>query len=149
MGENADHHYIGMRIGKGEKLRPRYIGPFDILERVGEVAYRLALPPSLTSIHNVFYVSSLRKYVHNPDNIVNHVELELDKDLTSEEHPTTILDRKVHVLRNKEIPLVKVQWSRHDHSEATWEKEEDIRSKYPHLFDSDSGDDSGDERQGE
>ncbi|KAK6117429.1 hypothetical protein DH2020_048823 [Rehmannia glutinosa] len=122
------------RFGKKGKLRPRFIGPFEILERVGDVAYRLALPPELAAVHNVFHVSMLRKYVHDPSHIINHEVLEVNRDMTYEEKPMAILDRKIHKLRNKDITLVKIQWTRHGQKEATWEREADIRTKYPELF---------------
>ncbi|CAA0817652.1 Unknown protein, partial [Striga hermonthica] len=120
-------------FGKKGKLRPRYIRPFEILDRVGDLAYRLALPPDLSGVHDVFHVSMLQRYVHNPDHVVNFDELQVERDLTYEEVPAAILDRKVHQLRNRAVSLVKVQWSRHDESEATWEKEAEIRRHYPNF----------------
>ncbi|KAK6131681.1 hypothetical protein DH2020_034588 [Rehmannia glutinosa] len=118
------------RFGKRGKLRPRYIGPFEILARVGDLAYRLALPPQLASVHNVFHVSMLRKYVHDPNHIVNYSELEINRDLSYGEVPIAVLDRKTHTLRNKDINLIKVQWSRHGQNETTWEREDEIMAKY-------------------
>lgn len=122
------------RFGKKGKLRPRYIGPFEILDRVGNVAYRLALPPGLSAVHNVFHVSMIKKYVHDPNRVVNYQFVEVQKDLSYEEVPIRILDRKVHKLRNKEIQLVKIQWNNHEIEEATWEGEEEAKNKYPTLF---------------
>ena len=96
------------RFGVRGKLSPRFIGPFEILERVGEVAYRLALPPALANVHNVFHVSMLRKYVSDPTHILSYKHLELDEDLSYEEKPVQILDQKDKVLRTKTISLVKV-----------------------------------------
>ncbi|KAL5573266.1 hypothetical protein UlMin_022863 [Ulmus minor] len=99
-----------MRFGKKGKLSPRYIGPFEILERIGKVAYRLALPPELLSVHNVFHVSMLRKYISDPSHILEHEPIKVHEDLSYEEQPVQILDRKDKTLRNKVIPLVKVLW---------------------------------------
>ena len=123
-----------MRFGKKGKLSPRFIGPFEILERIGDVAYRLALPPSLSGVHNVFHVSMLRKYVSNSSHVLSYEPLQLRDDLTYEEVPIRILDNKEQILRTKKIDLVKVLWRNHAVEEATWEREEEMRSKYPHLF---------------
>ncbi|KAL5549931.1 hypothetical protein UlMin_000107 [Ulmus minor] len=120
-----------MRFGKKGKLSPRYIGPFEILERIGKVAYRLALPPNLSSVHNVFHVSMLKKYVQDPSHVLEHEPIEVHEDLTYEEKPVQILDRKEKALRNKVIPLVKVLWRNHKIEEATWEREDEMREKYP------------------
>lgn len=74
-----------LRFGKKGKLRPRFVGPFEILERIGSVAYRLALPPELAAVHNVFHVLMLRKYVHDPNHVVSYQTLEVQKDLSYEE----------------------------------------------------------------
>ncbi|PON35669.1 Ribonuclease H-like domain containing protein [Parasponia andersonii] len=97
-----------MRFGKKEKLSPRYIGPFEILDKVRDIAYRLALPPLLSNVHNVFHVSMLRRYVPNPSHILSYEPLELSQDVSYEEEPVEILDRKEQELRSKKIPLVKV-----------------------------------------
>ena len=123
-----------IEIWKRGKLSPRYIGPYEILERVGPVAYRLALPPELDRIHDVFHVSCLRKYVPDESHILTYVPAELEEDLTFEEKPVEILDRKEKVLRNKVVNLVKVLWKNQKVEEATWEREDDMRSRYPHLF---------------
>ena len=93
------------------KLSPQYVGPFEILERVGEVAYRLALPPALAGIHPVFHVSQLRMYIADPSLVLNYEELSIEPDHTFREQPTKILDRRVKRLRNKEILMVLIQWS--------------------------------------
>ncbi|KAL5542213.1 hypothetical protein UlMin_009923 [Ulmus minor] len=120
--------------GKKGKLSPRYIGPFEILERVGKVAYKLALPSELAAVHNVFHVSMLRKYVSDPSHVLESEPIEVREDLTYQEQPVQILDRKDKALRNKVIPLVKVLWRNHKVEEATWEREDEMRAKYPHLF---------------
>ncbi|XP_043725666.1 uncharacterized protein LOC122672235 [Telopea speciosissima] len=123
-----------MRFGKKEKLSPRYIGPFEILEQVGNLAYRLALPPAMKNIHYTFHVSLMKKYVHDPSHALNYEPLDLKVDMTYEEKPIRILDRKDQVLHNRSIPLVKVLWKNHVIEEASWEREEDMRAKYPELF---------------
>ncbi|XP_022852400.1 uncharacterized protein LOC111374025 [Olea europaea var. sylvestris] len=124
-----------LRFGKKGKLRSWFIGPFEILERIGSVAYRLALPPELVAVHNVFHFSMLRKYVHDPNHVVSYRTLKVQKGLSYEEIPMMILDKKVHQLKNKEVPLVKVQWRNHGLDESTWEKEDELKIKYPELFD--------------
>ncbi|XP_022862562.1 uncharacterized protein LOC111382756 [Olea europaea var. sylvestris] len=124
-----------LRFRKKGKLRLRFIGPFDILERIGSVAYRLTLPPELAVVHNVFHISMLRKYVHDPNHVVSYRTLEVQKDPSYEEIPIMILDRKVHQLRNREVPQVKVRWRNQGLDESTWEKEDELKSKYPELFD--------------
>lgn len=124
-----------MRFGKKGKLSQKFIGPYEILDRVGEVAYRLALPPSLVRVHNVFHVSQLRKYVSDPSHVIEAETIELDGSLNYEEIPIEILDRKVRKTRRSETVLVKVLWTNHTTEEATWEEENIIREKYPHLFD--------------
>jgi hypothetical protein len=123
-----------VRFGKRGKLSPRYIGPYEITERIGAVAYRLALPPRLSRVHDVFHVSMLRKYVADPSHVLQEQPIRLREDLTYEEKPVQILDRREQILRNKTIPLVKVLWSNHMVEEATWEPEEQMRQQYPHLF---------------
>jgi hypothetical protein len=123
-----------MRFGKKGKLSPRYIGPFEILRRIGEVAYELALPPNLQQVHNVFHVSMLRKY--NPDarHVVEYEQVDIQPDLSYIEQPVEIIDRKDQVLRNKVIKLVRVLWRNHNVEESTWELESAMLEKYPHLF---------------
>ncbi|KAL0548854.1 hypothetical protein IC582_013330 [Cucumis melo] len=123
-----------LRFERRGKLSPRFVGPFEVLERIGPVAYRLALPPSLSTVHNVFHVSMLRKYVPDPSHVVDYEPLEIDKNLSYVEQPVEVLAREVKTLRNKEIPLVKVLWRNHRVEEATWEREDDMRSRYPELF---------------
>ena len=101
---------------------------------MGEVAYRLALPPSLEGVHNVFHISQLRKYVRDESHILDHSELKLQPNLSYTEQPMAILDRSVKTLKNKAIPLVLVSWNKHALGEATWEREDIIRERYPQLF---------------
>ena len=99
-----------VRFGKRGKLSPRFIGPFEVLERVGTVAYRFPLPPSLSSVHAVFHVSILRKYTPNPTHVVDWGELVVDADGTFEEGPVHIMDSREQVLPGKTVRLVKVLW---------------------------------------
>ncbi|KAL0546476.1 hypothetical protein IC582_016386 [Cucumis melo] len=123
-----------VRFERRGKLSPRFVGPFEILERIGPVAYRLALPPSLSAVHDVFHVSMLRKYVPDPSHVVDYEPLEIDENLSYTEQPVEVLAREVKMLRNREIALVKVLWPNHRVEEATWEREDDMRSRYPDLF---------------
>ena len=123
-----------MRFGKKGKLAPRYIGPFEILDRVGRVSYRLALPPHLSQVHPVFHISLLRKYVPDPMHVLPVQEITVDDELSYEESPIAIVDRQTKKLRNKEIVMVKVQWQRHSMEECTWESEQAMKDKYPQLF---------------
>ena len=98
-----------LRFGKQGKLSPRYIGPYEITERMGPLAYRLALPSELSRLHDVFHVSILRRYRSDPSHVIQEPEVEISEDLTYQEQPIEILDRMVRKLRNKEIPMVKVK----------------------------------------
>ena len=99
-----------------------------------DVAYQLALPQSLEEVHNIFHISLLRMYVTDESHILDHSELELQPDLSYTEPLMTILDRSVKTLKNRKIPLVLVSWNRHAPGEATWEREDIIRERYPQLF---------------
>ncbi|KAK8987271.1 hypothetical protein V6N11_027027 [Hibiscus sabdariffa] len=123
-----------LRFGRNGKLSPSFIGPYRILERVGTVAYRLELPPQLSRIHNVFHVSMLRQYRPDPSHIIQVQDVELRPDLSYDEEPVQILDQDERILRNRRIPMVKVQWSNRSPAEATWEIEESMREQFPHLF---------------
>ncbi|RVX14555.1 Transposon Ty3-G Gag-Pol polyprotein [Vitis vinifera] len=123
-----------MRFGRKGKLSPRFVGPFEILERVGTLAYKVALPPSLSKVHNVFHVSTLRKYIYDPSHVVELEPIQIFEDLTYEEVPVQIVDVMDKVLRHAVVKLVKVQWSNHSIREATWELEEEMREKHPQLF---------------
>src|SRR5262249_31431756 len=112
-----------MRFGKKGKLTPRYIRPFEVLEKIGNVSYRLALPPNLSDIHPVFHISMLRKYVSNTFHVLQVQEVEIKEDLSYEEMPIAIVDTQTRRLWNKEIPMVKVQWMNRGIKECTWENE--------------------------
>ena len=121
-------------FGKRGKLSPRYIGPFEVLKRVDEVAYRLALPSSLSSVHEVFHVSMLRKYTPDSTHIVDWGVHVVDADGTFEEGPERIMDSREQVLLGKTVRLVKVLWQHRGVEEATWEREDTVRAIYPFLF---------------
>ena len=133
-----------IRFRKRGKLGPRYIGPYRIVARVGEVAYRLELPEQLSQIHNTFHVSQFRKCVTEESTIVPLEDIQLDERLNYVERPIAIIEKKIKTLRNKTIGLVKVQWQHRKGSEWTWEPEEEMRRHYPELF---TGTDFGDEIQ--
>ncbi|CAM8886602.1 unnamed protein product [Rhodiola kirilowii] len=97
-----------MRFGKKGKLSQRYIGPFEILERVGSVAYRLALPSTLSSVHPLFHILMVRKYILDPSHVLEYERLHMGDTLSYDEQPVAILDRQVKRLRNKETSSVKV-----------------------------------------
>jgi len=124
---------IGRTI-KVKKLSPRFIGPFEILKRVGPVAYQVALPPNLANLHDVFHVSQLRKYNPDPSHILEPESIQLKEDLTMSLTPIKILDRAEKQLRNKTVPLVRVLWKEGNLEEQTWEVESGMRQEYPHLF---------------
>ncbi|KAM1037553.1 hypothetical protein ACFX2C_032357 [Malus domestica] len=105
-----------------------------ITERVGEVAYRLELPPELSKVHDVFHVSMLRHYVSDPSHVISPQPLEINPDLTYDEEPVILLDLKDKELRNKTVRLVKVLWRNHSVEEVTWEIEDRMREMYPRLF---------------
>ena len=123
-----------VRFGKQGKLALRYIGPFEVLERVGTVAYRLGLPPSLSGVHEVFHVSMPRKYTPNLAHVVDWGEIIVDTNGTFEEGPARILDSRDQFLRRKTMRLVKVLWQHRGVEEATWEHDDTIRVTYPFLF---------------
>jgi hypothetical protein len=129
----------GMRRFKVKgKLSPRFIGPFLILKRVGEVAYQLELPDHLADVHDVFHVSQLKKCLRVPEEQLPMDDLSVQDDLTYAEYPIKILDTLTRVTRNKVIKMCKVQLSHHGEDEATWEREEELRIDFPHLFPSPS-----------
>ena len=110
-----------VRFGKQENLSSRYIGPFEILERVGTVACGLELPPSLSSVHVVFHISMLQKYTPDPTQVMNWGKLVVNVDGTFEEGPVRIMDSLDKVLRCKTVRLVKLLWQNQGVEDATWE----------------------------
>ena len=123
-----------VRFGKRRKLSPRFIGPYEILERIGVVAYLLALPPSMSGVREVFHVSMLRKYTPDPAHVVDWGQIEIEIDGTFEEGPVCILDSRDQVLRSKTVRLVRVLWWHYGVEESTWERENTMRATYPFLF---------------
>ena len=139
--EVGDHIFLKVmpkrgvvRFGKHGKLSPRFIGPFEILEMIGVVAYRLALPPRMSGVHEVFHVSLLRKYTPDPTHVVDWGQIEVDTNGTFEEGPLCILDSRDQVLRRKTVRLVKVRWRYYGVEESTWEREDTMLATYPFLF---------------
>jgi hypothetical protein len=116
------------------KLSPRYIGPFKILERKGEVAYQLELPDSLSNVHDVFHVSQLKKCLRVPEEQLPMEELNVNENLTYSEYPIRILETSRRITRSKVINMCKVQWSHHSEDEATWERKDKLRAEFPQLF---------------
>ncbi|XP_062103471.1 uncharacterized protein LOC133814541 [Humulus lupulus] len=119
-----------MRFGKKGRLSPRYIGLLQVLGRIGKAASRLALLPTFSRVHDVFHVSTLRKYVNDPTHVLSYNELSIYPHLSYEEKPVAILDRKDKAFGNKTIPMVKVQWCNHDIQEVTWKVEAEMRERY-------------------
>ena len=117
-----------LRFGRRGKLRPRYIGPYEIIARVGPVEYRLDLPLELSMVHNVFHVSMLCKYIPDPSHVLRDQPVELKDNLTYKEQPMQIVDRSEKIFLNKVIPLVKVLWGNHGIKEATWESKAQMRN---------------------
>ncbi|XP_012472365.1 uncharacterized protein LOC105789538 [Gossypium raimondii] len=123
-----------IHFGLKRKLNPRFIRPYEIREHKRLVIYRLAFSPKMSKIHNVFHVSMLQRYRPDPNHVVQLEALEVEPNLSYEEEFVCILDRKIKMLRNKEIPLVKVLWKNHKVEKATWERENSMKEQYPHLF---------------
>ncbi|GJS01181.1 hypothetical protein Tco_0317689 [Tanacetum coccineum] len=123
-----------VRFGKRGKLNPRYVGPFKVLEKVGEVAYKLELPEELSRVHNTFHVSNLKKCHADEPLAVLLDGLHLDDKLHFVEEPLEIVGREVKRLKRSRIPLVKVRWNSKRGPEFTWEREDQFKKKYPHLF---------------
>ena len=116
------------------KLSPRYIGPFKIIERKGEVAYQLELPTQLSDVHDVFHVSQLKKCLRVPEEQLPMEHLDVQGDLTYTEYPIKIVETVERITRNKVVRMCKVQWRHHSESEATWEREDELKPEFPYLF---------------
>ncbi|GJU71051.1 reverse transcriptase domain-containing protein [Tanacetum coccineum] len=123
-----------IRFGKKGKLAPRYVGPFEILERIGLVAYRLRLSEELSGVHDTFHVSNLKKCLADASLHVPLDEIKVDKTLRFVEEPVEIMDREVKSLKRSKIALVKVRWNSKRDPEFTWPREDYMKSKYPRLF---------------
>jgi hypothetical protein len=116
------------------KLAPRYIGPYPIIKRIGVVAYKIKLLEHLSDVHNGFHVSQLQKCIRVPEDQVVSNTLDQQDDLRYQEVPIKILDTMTRRTRTRTINLCKVHWSRHSEAEATWEREDVLKEKFPHLF---------------
>ncbi|GKD53093.1 hypothetical protein Tco_1286480 [Tanacetum coccineum] len=123
-----------IRFRKRRKLSPHYIRPFKILARVGPVAYTLEFPKELKGIHNTFHVSNLKKCLAEGDMVILMDEIQLDDKLHMIEEPVEVVDREVKRLKQSKIPIVKVRWNSQRGPEFTWEREDQIKKKYHHLF---------------
>ena len=139
--EVGDHVFLKVmpkrgvvRFSKRGKLSPRFIGPFEMLERIGIVACRLALPPSMSGVHEVFHVSMLRKYTPDSAHVMDWGQIEVDTDGTFEEGPVCIVNSRDQVLRRKTVRLERVLWQHYGVEESTWEREDTMRATYPFLF---------------
>ncbi|KAL4564653.1 hypothetical protein LXL04_028721 [Taraxacum kok-saghyz] len=124
-----------IRFGKRGKLNPRYIGPFEILARIGPVAYKLKLPLELQNVHDTFHVSNLKKCLTDTTLVIPLEEIQINEKLNFVEEPVEIMDREVKRLKQSRIPIVKVRWNAKRGPEFTWEREDQMQQKYPHLFD--------------
>jgi hypothetical protein len=116
------------------KLASRFIGPFKILEKRGEVACQLELQPQLSNVHDVFHVSQLKKCLRVPEEQIPMEDLDAKEDLSYQEYPVKILETLERVTQNKKIRWCKVQWSHHTEEEATWEREEEMKADFPGFF---------------
>ncbi|KAF5757246.1 hypothetical protein HanXRQr2_Chr17g0824351 [Helianthus annuus] len=123
-----------VRFGKRGKLNPRYVEPFEIIEKIGKVAYRLNLPEELSGVHNVFHVSNLKKCLSDETLIVPLKKLTIDDQLRFVEEPVEITEQDVKILKHTRIPLVRVRWNSPRGPEYTWEREDQMKLKYPQLF---------------
>ena len=139
--QEGDHVFLRVtpmtgvgRASKSKKLTPKFIGPYQISERVRKVAYRVGLPPHLSNLHDVFHVSQLHKYVADPSHVIPRDDVQVRDNLTVETLPVRIEDRKVKKLKGKEIPLVKVVWGGVTSESLTWELETKMLESYPELF---------------
>jgi hypothetical protein len=143
--KEGDHVYLKVSLIRGmrrfkvkEKLPLTSLDLSLILKRVGEVAYQLELPDHLADVQDVFHVSQLKKCLRVPEEQLPMEDLSVQDDLTDAEYPIKILDTLTRVTRKKVIKMCKVQWSHHGEDEATWEREEELRIDFPHLFPSPS-----------
>ncbi|KAD4586667.1 hypothetical protein E3N88_24268 [Mikania micrantha] len=124
-----------VRIGQKGKLDPRYVGPFKVLERIGKVAYRLELPQELSNVHPTFHVSNLKKCLADENLHIPLAEVCIDVSMHFIEKPVKIVDREVKKLKNKRIPIVFAKWESKRGLELTWEREDQMKTMYPELFD--------------
>ncbi|KAG7572424.1 hypothetical protein ISN44_As09g007850 [Arabidopsis suecica] len=148
--EVDDLVYLKVRLFKGlnrwtkrGKLKPRYMGPYPITERIGAVAYRLDLPADLAAFHDVFHISVLRKVVTEPELIISQPPEDLELDLSIKGKPVSIVSRRENGSRGKKAKSIKVCWERDGVQEISWESERMMREDYSELF-KDKNEDNGD-----
>jgi hypothetical protein len=122
-----------LKLGNCSKLAACYCGPFEILERIGPVAYMISLPASM-SVHNVFRVSLINKYIPDANHVIDWNVIQVEQEGAFQVHLVHILDQKIKQLWNRAIGIVKVQWTWYGSEDATWENEDAMRVEYPHLF---------------
>jgi hypothetical protein len=137
----GDHVYLRVspmkgvkRFGVKGKIVPRYIGPFPILKKCGTMAYKLDLPQSLATVHNIFHVSQLKKWLKAPMDVLLTEVTPLKADLSYPEKSIKVLDQKDRIMRCQMIKFFKIQWSNHSKEEATWDSEDFLRSRHPNFI---------------
>ncbi|GJZ90810.1 putative reverse transcriptase domain-containing protein [Tanacetum coccineum] len=126
-----------VRFGKKGKLAPRFVGPFEIIEKVGPIVYKLDLLEELDGVHDTFHVSNLKKCLVDPTLQVPLDEIRVDDKLNFMEEPVEIMEREFKKLKRSRISIVKVRWNSKRGPEFTWEREVQMKLKYPHLFSAD------------
>jgi hypothetical protein len=136
----SDHVFLNvkakrssLKVGSWAKLAARFCGPFEILERIGPVAYMIASPASMF-VHNVFHVSLLNKYIPDANHVIDWNVIQVEQEGAFQVHPVCVLDQKVKELQNHAIALVKVQWTWYGPGDTTWEHEDAMQIEYSHLF---------------
>jgi hypothetical protein len=142
--EVGDYVYLKMSPTKGVqrfavkgKLAPRYIGPYEVIEVCGPVAYRIQLPKRFSAVHNVFHVTQLKKGMPVPENeVITEANAWIEPDFSLIEHPLRVLDQKERKSRRQTVRMYKIQWSHHTEEEATWETEDYLNTKYPGFLQS-------------
>jgi DNA primase catalytic subunit len=113
------------------KIAPRYVGPYNITEQKGDVAYKLQLPPEMSAIFDVFHVSQLKRCLRIPEEAIALTNIKLQSDLTYEEKPIRVLEEMERVTRSKVIKFYKVVWNNHSEQDVTWEQDDYLREVYP------------------
>ena len=141
----GEHVYLKVKskksslsLGRCSKPAPRYCGPFEVLAKIGPVAYQLALPPNI-QVHDVFHISLLKIYIHDATHIIDWDVIQVEPEGEFQTEPFRILDRKERMLWNQAIIQIKVQWKHFIFEEATWEMEDKMREAYPSMFQNEQG----------